>query len=890
MTSATPGEAKTRKELIDPALEKAGWDLGNPDQVGIEIPVDGFDPAAWHTLEIQLREARVAYTVDLPAGVTDYSLYRPNGEIIAVVEAKRTSVDPRLAQAQTQFYVTQLEQRQSFRPFAFMANGQDIYFWDAGRANKRLVMGFFSPDDLENLLYLRQNQTPLTAASVNTKITNRSYQLEAVRRVVEAFEQGKRKALLVMATGTGKTRVAMSLADVFLRSNQARRILFVADRDALVSQAIGEGFEEHIPDEPCTRIFTYDIDKTKRLYAVTLQTLSNCLGQFTPGFFDLIIFDEVHRSIFNKWNEVLQYFDGRMVGLTATPAAFLDRNTFLEFECYDAKPTFLYGHEEAVRDGYLVDFDLYAAQTKFQRKGIKGVDLSEEERNSLIDQGLDPDAIDYSGTDLEQRVSNADTLRKQWQEIMDVCRKDESGQLPGKTIVFAMTQDHALRLAAAFEEMYPQFPGLAQVITYKSEYKGTLIDTFKKESFPRIAISVDMLETGVNVPEAVNLVFMRPVQSRIKLEQMIGHGTRNNAACTHPAWLPNGRKEDFLVVDFWENNFGKTAQEEPLQSLPVLVALFNTRLKLLENYLGDQWSDEAMRVKADLRAMIERIPRNSYSVKLVLPQIEQVWDDFFWQFLTVVKIDLLRLKVGPLLRNAPDVDVAKETFTHKVERLKRHVKKLVESNRLDGVISMPGGVFKPYAGVSTAVLFFTKGASTERIWFYDMAHDGFSLDDKRQPVAENDLPDILACWRNRKNPEFLTQRQSRLETLQVEVAPLKAERLRLAGEINRLTFESVIAANGDEPIHAELDAAKEELAKLVARIAPIQQEMNQLSRQFWVTKAQVKGNGYDLTASRYRQVEQDEAHYEKPQVTMERLLALETIMTAEVQHLQELVQ
>ena len=485
-------------------------------------------------------------------------------------------------------------------------------------------MGFFSPDDLENLLYLRQYQTPLTAASVNTKITNRSYQLEAVQRVVEAFEQGKRKALLVMATGTGKTRVAMSLADVFLRSNQARRILFVADRDALVSQAIGEGFEEHIPDEPCTRLFAYDIDKTKRLYAVTLQTLSNCLGQFTPGFFDLIIFDEVHRSIFNKWNEVLHYFDGRMVGLTATPAAFLDRNTFLEFECYDAKPTFLYGHEEAVRDGYLVDFDLYAAQTRFQRKGIKGVDLSEEERNSLIEQGLDPDAIDYSGTDLEKRVSNADTLRKQWQEIMDVCRKDESGQLPGKTIVFAMTQDHALRLATAFEEMYPQFPGLAQVITYKSEYKGTLIDTFKKESFPRIAISVDMLETGVNVPEAVNLVFIRPVQSRIKLEQMIGRGTRNNAACTHPAWLPNGRKDDFLVVDFWENNFGKTAHDEPLQSLPVLVALFNTRLKLLENYLGVQWSDEAMRVKADLRAMIERIPRDSYSVKLVLPQIEQV--------------------------------------------------------------------------------------------------------------------------------------------------------------------------------------------------------------------------------------------------------------------------
>ncbi|HSN73572.1 MAG TPA: N-6 DNA methylase [Anaerolineae bacterium] len=215
--------------------------------------------------------------------------------------------------------------------------------------------------------------------------------------------------------------------------------------------------------------------------------------------------------------------------------------------------------------------------------------------------------------------------------------------------------------------------------------------------------------------------------------------------------------------------------------------------------------------------------------------------------------------------------------------------KLVESNRLDGVVSMPGGVFKPYAGVSTAVLFFTKGATTERIWFYDMAHDGFSLDDKRQPVAENDIPDILACWRNRQNAEFLAQRQARLEALQAEVAPLKAERLSLHGEINRLTFESVIAANGDEPIHAELEAAKEQLARLAAQIAPLQREIDQLSRQFWVTKAQVKANGYDLTASRYRQVEQDEAYYEKPQVTMERLRVLDRSMERTMGELENLL-
>ncbi|MCP4168383.1 MAG: SAM-dependent DNA methyltransferase [Chloroflexi bacterium] len=216
--------------------------------------------------------------------------------------------------------------------------------------------------------------------------------------------------------------------------------------------------------------------------------------------------------------------------------------------------------------------------------------------------------------------------------------------------------------------------------------------------------------------------------------------------------------------------------------------------------------------------------------------------------------------------------------------------KLVEENRLDGVVSMPGGVFKPYAGVSTAVLFFTKGASTGQIWFYDMVHDGFSLDDKRQPTAENDIPDILTCWRNRKDVNFQAKRQARLETLQAEVAPHKVERLHLLSEINRLTFESVIAANGDEPIHAELDAAKAELAELEARIAPLQAQIDQLGHQFWVSKAKVQANGYDLTASRYRQVTADEAYYERPKVTLERLLRLDAVMDEEIKTLQEMLQ
>ncbi|PKO19300.1 MAG: type I restriction endonuclease [Chloroflexi bacterium HGW-Chloroflexi-10] len=639
--------------MIDPQLEAAGWHLKDKSRVGLEIPVDGQNAEPWN-------------------GVTDYSLYRANGEIIAVVEAKRTAHNPQLAQQQAEHYAAEIAKHQGYKPFIFLANGTDIYFLDSGVAAKRLIYGFFSPEDLERLLWLKQNQKPLAGISLNNTITDRPYQHEAIRRVSETFHSGKRKALIVMATGTGKTRTTMSLIDVFLRANQARHILFVADRDELVKQAKTDGFEKFLPMEPCTRIYSTDIQKSNRLYAATLQTLSNCFEQFTPGFFDLIIFDEVHRSIFNKYNDVIQYFDARMIGLTATPAQFIERDTFRIFDCAEGAPTYLYTYAQAIGEDYLVDFTLYAARTKFQNFGIHGLELSEEQRNSLIQQGLDPDELDFEGTQLEKDVSNRDTLRKQWEELMEVCIKDRSGQLPGKTIIFAITQEHALRLQTVFDEMYPQWPDVCRVITYKSEYRGQLMDKFKNQDLPRIAVSVDMLDTGVDIPEVVNLVFMKPVHSRIKLEQMLGRGTRSQAAC-RPALLhllPDGVKKEFLVIDFWDNQFNKSAEEAIAQEIPVLTALFNTRLKILETYLAEQSDPDCQQIIADLKAMILRIPTKSFTVKRVLPEIEDCWTDAFWSYLVPSKIDFLRLKVGPLLRLAADVDVAAETFTHKIERLK----------------------------------------------------------------------------------------------------------------------------------------------------------------------------------------------------------------------------
>ncbi|MBM4161176.1 MAG: DEAD/DEAH box helicase [Ignavibacteria bacterium] len=665
-------ESETRYSLIDPQLSKAGWKISDRSQVGIEIPVEGYDAAP-------------------SGGFTDYCLYRSNSEVLAVVEAKRTSRDPRVGKQQVLDYITAIERNQSFRPFAFMANGEDVFFWESDAAAQRHVAGFFSRENLERLLFLKQNGKPLNSVQIKSSIVDRSYQTEAIRRISEAIEKKrKRKALLVMATGTGKTRTIMALIDVFLRAHAAQKVLFLADRDALVEQAQTDGFKAHLPNESRSRIRTYSIDRTARVYVSTLQTLELCYDKFTPADFDLIISDECHRSIYNKFTDVLAYFDAIQIGLTATPAEYVDRDTFNFFDCDDRIPTFNYPFSQAVEEEYLVNFDVYAAQTKFQRKGIKGIDLTEEEKESLRKRGIDPEEIDYEGTDLERKVTNKETLKRQWEEFMDVCIKDSTGQLPGKSIIFAITHNHALRLAEAFDEMYPEHQGkLVQVITSKMERAPTLLDTFKKQDLPRIAISVDMLDTGVDIPEVVNLAFMKPVNSRIKFWQMIGRGSRSDETCKHFDWLPNRKKERFLITDFWENfeHFNMMPKEEEgAAQLPVLVSIFNARLLKLQLLLAQQPQpqshgecsrtvqgaselvDDISRTIRDIRGLIRRIPLQSFSVKKAFKEVRDAWEDDFWNYITSDKIGFLKLKVAPLLRFVPHVRPAEEFFVNKMER------------------------------------------------------------------------------------------------------------------------------------------------------------------------------------------------------------------------------
>lgn len=676
-------EAKARAELINPQLAAAGWELTDRTRVHLEVPVEGYDPTPWN-------------------GFTDYSLYDPSGYVIAVVEAKRTARNPREGEEQLRQYIAEIARTQPFAPFGFMTNGLHTFFWEVGQANPRMVAGFFTPSDLERLRFIRENGRPLADTQISNAIVDRLYQHEAIRRVGEAFAAGRRRALLVMATGTGKTRTTMGLIDVCLRSSWGQRILFLADRDALVEQALADGFKAHLPNEPKLRIHTGNIDKTGRLYVATLQTMSRCFEQFSPAFFDLIIFDEAHRSIFNRFTEVIEYFDAYMVGLTATPAAFIERDTFRIFDCQDQAPTFLYTYEQAIAEKRLVEFRLYQAQTGFQRRGIRGAELSPEDRDALTELGIDPDAVDYAGTDLEVLVSNRDTLRRQWEEIMDVCIKDRAGNLPGKTIVFAMTKTHAERARDVFEEMFPQHVGVIQVIhdgmerVHDGPYGDGLISKFKKLDKPRIATSVDMLDTGVDIPEVVNLVFMRPVQSRIKLWQMIGRGTRNQEACHYFDRLPNGEKTEFLIIDLWQNDFGRQTEDRPSAEIPLLVRLFNTRLEILAATLNVKAEQSHVQASLDCQAMLQRVPVDSFPVRKVWTQVEGAWSDGFWLGLTKDKLEFLRVRVGPLLRYIPDVDVAAETFTHKVERLKLQMLRGTPSPDLMQSIAEDVGRLPPY--------------------------------------------------------------------------------------------------------------------------------------------------------------------------------------------------
>ena len=607
-------EKLTRKELIDQRLINAGWSVSDRTQVIEEFFVS--------TSSIQLNEPETTYG----KAFSDYVLLSKDGKPLAVVEAKKTTKDARVGEEQAKQYAYHIKNEYNCElPFCLYTNGHDIFFWEIEYYPPRKIHAFPTRSDFERMAFIRKNKRPLADELINTKIAGRPYQIQAIRSVFEAMEEKRRKFLLIMATGTGKTRTCIAMIDGLMRAGWISRVLFLVDRIALRDQAI-EAFKEQAqqytiwPQQGETRIV-----KDRRIYVSTYPTMLNIIESdknlLSPHFFDLIIIDESHRSIYNVYQGILSYFNSIILGLTATPTDAVDHNTFQLFD-EDGLPTFAYTFEDAVNNEppYLSNFEVLKLTTKFQEKGIHIRSISEDDQKKLIAEGQDPTEINFEGTELEKAVTNKGTNALIVREFWEECIKDPNGVLPGKTIFFCMTMAHARRVKEIFDQFYPQGAGeIAKVIVSDDPRvygKGGLLDQFKNNDFPRIAISVDMLDTGIDIPELVNLVFAKPVFSYTKFWQMIGRGTRVLTPQQRRSWCHE--KDKFLIIDCWDNfeyfKLNPQGKESNTQvALPV--RLFRMRLNKLQIAL-EKYHPVAENEKLELEKLIRSYLINSKVVNL----------------------------------------------------------------------------------------------------------------------------------------------------------------------------------------------------------------------------------------------------------------------------------
>jgi type I restriction enzyme R subunit len=533
-------EAQTRDFFIDLLLKEAGWTLARPGH-DTEFPVTGMPNKAGE-------------------GFVDYVLWGDNGKPLGLVEAKRTKGDARVGQQQAKLYADCLEKQFEQRPVIFYSNGYDHWIWDDANYPPRAVQGFYKKDELELLIQRRSTRLPLGSTEISTAIVERFYQTRAIRRIGDAFEKHcERKALVVMATGAGKTRTVIALCDLLMRCNWVKRVLFLADRNALVKQAVN-AFKAHLPSSsPVNLVEEKNTDG--RVYVSTYPTMMNLIDEakggerkFGVGHFDLIVIDEAHRSVYQRFRSIFEYFDSLLIGLTATPKDEVDRNTYSLFELETGVPTDVYGLDEAVKDGFLVPPKSVSVPLKFQREGIRYDDLPDEEKEQWDalewnDDGTIPASVE--APEINKWLFNKDTVDKVLEHLMTRGIKVAGGDRLGKTIIFAKGHDHADFIAQRFNENYPHYKGeFARVIDFKVEYAQSLIDSFSNvEKAPHIAISVDMLDTGIDIPEIVNLVFFKLVRSKTKFWQMVGRGTR----LRRDLFGPGKDKELFYIFDFCQN-------------------------------------------------------------------------------------------------------------------------------------------------------------------------------------------------------------------------------------------------------------------------------------------------------------------------------------------------
>ena len=533
-------EAETRKRYIDLVIENEGWTIG--EDCIPEVEISGIATPSGK-------------------GKADYVLYGDNGVPLAVIEAKKVDIDPLIGKNQAKEYADALEKKYDVRPIIFFTNGLDYYIWDDLNYPERQVSSIYSKKDLEKLIFRRGNKKPLKNVSTDIKdeITNRVYQKEAVVRVTEALEKGYRKMLLVMATGSGKTRTAASIVDILTRYNWVKNILFLADRTALVKQA-KNSFKEYLPNLSLCNLLDNKDDVESRMIFSTYPTMMNAIDEtknkdgsriFTSGYFDLIIVDESHRSIYKKYQAIFDYFDANLLGLTATPKNDIDKNTYRIFDLENDNPTFAYELDQAIEEGYLVHYGKpIDVGLKIVRDGLKYSELSEEEKEEF-EETFDEEKEEISSEEVNKTLFNKETVDLVIKTLMNNGLTVEGGDKLGKTIIFAVNQRHANFIVDRFNKLYPEYKGkFAQAVCHDIKFVDDVIDNFKdKVLYPQIAVSVDMLDTGIDVPEILNLVFFKKIRSKAKFWQMIGRGTR----LCKDLFGPGIDKERFMIFDCYKN-------------------------------------------------------------------------------------------------------------------------------------------------------------------------------------------------------------------------------------------------------------------------------------------------------------------------------------------------
>lgn len=649
-------EKETRERYIDLELKLAGWEVGA--NAGREILVEGMPTKGGK-------------------GYADYVLIGKNALPLAVIEAKKTSVDARVGQHQAKLYADCLEAQHHQRPIIYYTNGYEIFMWDDKEYAPRKVSGFYTLEELQLLVNRRKSKKRLSNVYIDPNIAGREYQLEAIKSVCETFEEGHRKALLVMATGTGKTRTAISIAKVLTEQNWAKNILFLADRTVLVEQA-RNNFNKLLPNmSGCNLLKAKEEAEEARIVFSTYQTMMNAIDEmknktgnrlFTPGHFDLIIIDEAHRSIYNRYQAIFEYFDGLIVGLTATPRSDVDRNTYRFFEIENNVPTYAYEYEQAVKDGYLVDYHTISTSTDFMYRGIKYDELSEEEKeeyNNLFEEGEAPEEINASA--INSWLFNRDTIKKLIELLMEKGIKVESGDKLGKTIIFAKNHRHAQKIEEVFRELYPEYKGkFAALIDNTVKYNEDLINDFsKKEDFPQVAISVDMLDTGVDIPEVVNLVFFKPVKSKIKFWQMIGRGTR---LCENLFGIEQDKNE-FYILDYCRNFEFFSINEKGIEAdatISITEKIFNHKLDLITElqHMKYHAQNEFLEYRDTLiKEFVEEIlklNRDNFMVRSKLYYIEQFSKKENWNYLSILDITNIKQNIIPILLSSEDNEEAKK--------------------------------------------------------------------------------------------------------------------------------------------------------------------------------------------------------------------------------------